>query len=45
MGKRREVTVYKEISLELAFGAGNQTTQEIFLFKYFQMIKRLILRR
>lgn len=33
MGKRVEVTAYKEISLELAFGAGNQTAQELFFIQ------------
>jgi len=30
--KRVEVTEYKEISLELAFGAENQIAQEIFFY-------------
>lgn len=49
MGKRVEVTVYKEISLELSFGAGNQIAQELFffliLFKYVQIVQRLISNR
>lgn len=38
MGKRVEVTVYKEISLELSFEAGNQIAQELFFFSNFVQI-------
>lgn len=37
MGKRVQVTVYKEISLELSFGAGNQIAQELFSSCFIQI--------
>lgn len=45
MGKRVEVIAYKEISLELVFGAGNQTAQELSFIQICADRKKVIFQK
>lgn len=45
MEKRVEVIAYKEISLEVAFGAGNQTAQELSFIQICADHKKVIFQK